>query len=147
MYISTLISLLALAPQAIQVSARPATRRSCASKGGAGAGTVTNGKAIYMLTNKAPNAVIAVPIAQDGTLDEAGGSRTETGGSGATGKDGSTGEPSKPDALFSQSALTVAGNVSQSCLCPSQKHWLILVIISLCHLTRRLTRNKRTSSQ
>ncbi|KAH8747295.1 hypothetical protein F5883DRAFT_721336 [Diaporthe sp. PMI_573] len=106
MYFSTLTFLFALAPSAIQVSARPA--RSCGSKGGAA--KVANGKAVYMLSNQASNAVVAVPIAQDGTLDEAGGSSTNTGGSGAAGIDGSTNAPSNPDALFSQSALTVAGN-------------------------------------
>lgn len=106
MYISTLVSLIALAPSAIQVSARPA--RSCGKKGGAA--KVANGKGVYMLSNQASNAVVAVPIAQDGTLDEAGGSSTNTGGAGAAGIDGSTNAPSNPDALFSQSALTVAGN-------------------------------------
>ncbi|POS79352.1 hypothetical protein DHEL01_v202237 [Diaporthe helianthi] len=106
MYISTFVSLLALASSAIQVSARPA--RSCGSKGCAA--KVTNGKAVYMLSNQASNTVVAVPIAQDGTLNEAGGSSTTTGGAGATGIDGSTNAPSNPDALFSQSALTVAGN-------------------------------------
>lgn len=110
MYISTLVSLIALAPSAIQVSARPA--RSCGKKGGAA--KVANGKAVYMLSNQASNAVVAVPIAQDGTLDEAGGSSTNTGGAGAAGIDGSTNAPSNPDALFSQSALTVAGTVSQA---------------------------------
>ncbi|KAG8161165.1 hypothetical protein KVR01_009429 [Diaporthe batatas] len=107
MYISALVSLIALAPSAIQVSARPA-RRSCGSN--AGAAKVANGKAVYVLSNQADNAVVAVPIAQDGTLDEAGGSSTSTGGAGAAGIDGSTNAPSNPDALFSQSALTVAGN-------------------------------------
>lgn len=109
MYFYTFTFLIALAPSAIQVSARPA--RSCGSKGGDA--KVANGKAVYMLSNQASNAVVAVPIAQDGTLDEAGGFSTNTGGSGATGIDGSTNAPSNPDALFSQSALTVAGNVSQ----------------------------------
>lgn len=109
MFISTFAFLMALAPSVIQVSARPA--RSCGSEGGAA--KISNGKAVYMMTNLAPNSVVAVPIAQDGTLDEAGGSKTDTGGSGATGMDGSTNAPSNPDALFSQSALTVAGNVSQ----------------------------------
>lgn len=113
MFVSTLTVLIALAPSAIQVSARPA--KSCGSKGGAA--KITNGKAVYMMTNLAPNSVVAVPIAQDGTLDEAGGSKTNTGGSGATGMDGSTNAPSNPDALFSQSALTVAGNVSRASFC------------------------------
>jgi hypothetical protein len=118
MFVSTLFLLTALAPSAIQVSARPA--KSCGSKGGAA--KVTNGKAVFMLSNQAENAVVAVPIAQDGTLNEKGASSTKTGGAGATGIDGSTNKPSNPDALFSQSALTVAGNVSQVSfsLCPGK---------------------------
>lgn len=98
----------------MQVAARPA--KSCGSMGGAA--KVANGKAIYMLSNQASNSVVAVPIAQDGTLNEAGGSSTETGGAGANGVDGSTNQPAAPDPLFSQSALTVAGNVCQKPLDP-----------------------------
>ncbi|KAG6355312.1 hypothetical protein INS49_003273 [Diaporthe citri] len=90
----------------MQVAARPA--KPCGSKGGAA--KAANGKAIYMLSNQASNSVVAVPIAEDGTLNEAGGSSTNTGGSGANGVDGSTNQPAMPDPLFSQSALTVAGN-------------------------------------
>ncbi|KKY34274.1 putative 3-carboxymuconate cyclase [Diaporthe ampelina] len=74
------------------------------------AAKVANGKAVYMLSNQASNSVIAVPIAEDGSLDEAGVSSINTGGSGANGVDGSTNQPAVPDALFSQSALAVAGN-------------------------------------
>lgn len=87
--------------------------KSCGKPAG-GAAKIANGKAIYMLSNQASNSVVAVPIAQDGTLNEAGGSSTDTGGSGATGVDGSTNQPANPDPLFSQSALTVAGNVSKN---------------------------------
>lgn len=102
---------MALAPSTLQVAARPHKAKSCGSSGGAA--TVANGKAIYMLSNQESNSVVAVPIAEDGTLNEAGGSSTNTGGSGANGIDGETNQPAAPDPLFSQSALTVAGNVSQ----------------------------------
>ncbi|KAI1869556.1 hypothetical protein JX265_006646 [Neoarthrinium moseri] len=64
--------------------------------------------ALYFLTNEAQNAVAALKINSDGTLSA--GSCTGTGGAGSNGIDGSTGQPAVPDALFSQSALTVAGN-------------------------------------
>ena len=83
------------------------------------AAKVANGKAVYMLSNQASNSVIAVPIAEDGSIDEAGASSINTGGSGANGVDGSTNQPAVPDALFSQSALAVAGNVSQGPPCIS----------------------------
>lgn len=112
MFVSTFAFLMVLAPSTMQVAARPA--KPCGSKGGAA--KAANGKAIYMLSNQASNSVVAVPIAGDGTLNEAGGSSTDTGGSGANGVDGSTNQPAAPDPLFSQSALTVAGNVSQMIL-------------------------------
>jgi hypothetical protein len=66
------------------------------------------GKAIYFLTNDKQNAVVALPIASDGTLGK--GTVTPTGDSGshAISGGGNTGA----DALISQAALTVAGNVS-----------------------------------
>lgn len=112
MFPSTFVFLMVLAPSAIQVSARPA--KSCGSAGGPG--KIANGKAIYMLSNHASNSVVAVPLSDDGSLNEAGGSSTNTGGAGANGVDGSTNQPAAPDPLFSQSALTVAGNVSQPLL-------------------------------
>lgn len=112
MFVSTFLFLAALAPSTLQVAARPHKAKPCGSSGGAA--TVANGKAIYMLSNQESNSVVAVPIAGDGTLNEAGGSSTNTGGSGANGVDGETNQPAAPDPLFSQSALTVAGNVSQN---------------------------------
>ncbi|KAK2601436.1 hypothetical protein N8I77_010885 [Diaporthe amygdali] len=107
MHISTFASIMVLAPSTIQVSARPA--KSCGKSMG-GQAQPANGKAIYMLSNQASNSVVAVPIANDGSLDAAGSSSTSTGGCGANGVDGETNQPAAPDALFSQSALTVAGN-------------------------------------
>ncbi|KAK9318982.1 hypothetical protein V1517DRAFT_267055 [Lipomyces orientalis] len=65
------------------------------------------GKAIYFLTNDAVNAVVAVPVAADGTLSY--GTVTGTGGAGSSSISGSTMMPSAPDALLSQNALTIAG--------------------------------------
>jgi len=68
-------------------------------------------KAIYMITNDPKqNAVLAIPIALDGTLAD-GGTMTGTGGAGSISIDGATGEPAATDALVSQSALTLVGNV------------------------------------
>ncbi len=66
-------------------------------------------KAIYFITNDAQNAVAAVPIGADGMLS--GGTVTATGGSGGNSISAATKEPAGPDALISQSSLTIAGNV------------------------------------
>lgn len=69
------------------------------------------GRALYLTTNEpAANQIIAIPIGADGLLS--GGSAIDTGGSGANAITGATGQPAAPDALFSQSALTVVGQVS-----------------------------------
>ncbi|RYP08267.1 hypothetical protein DL764_002001 [Monosporascus ibericus] len=65
------------------------------------------GKAVYLLTNDAENAVVALPINADGTLSK--GTSTKSGGKGATSINGATGELAATDALISQGALTVAG--------------------------------------
>jgi hypothetical protein len=78
-----------------QVSARPG---ACSSQG----------KAIYLISNDQANTVIAVKITTDGLL--AGGTSTATGGAGSNSVDGMN-MPASPDALVSQSALTVAGDV------------------------------------
>ncbi|KAJ8097184.1 hypothetical protein POJ06DRAFT_286612 [Lipomyces tetrasporus] len=64
------------------------------------------GKAVYLLTNDAVNAVVAVPIAADGTLSY--GTVTGTRGAGSSSISGGTMMPSAPDALLSQNALTIA---------------------------------------
>jgi hypothetical protein len=69
-------------------------------------------QAIYLITNDASNAVAAVPIGADGMLSA--GTVTPTGGDGANLINGATNEPAAPDALFSQSSLTIAGNVSDT---------------------------------
>ncbi|KAM0328521.1 hypothetical protein ACHAQA_004928 [Verticillium albo-atrum] len=67
-----------------------------------------SGRAIYLLSNEAENSVVALPVGSDGMLSE--GTSASTSGAGANSVDGSTGEPAAPDALVSQSALTIAGN-------------------------------------
>lgn len=66
--------------------------------------------AIYFMTNEANNAIVAIPIGNDGMLS--GGSMTATGGAGSNSIDGTTNEPAIPDPLIGQAALTVAGQVS-----------------------------------
>jgi hypothetical protein len=63
------------------------------------------------MTNDAENAVVALPIAPDGTLSK--GTVTKTAGAGSIAINGMTNMPGLPDALVSQSSLTVAGNVSE----------------------------------
>ncbi|EGR52866.1 uncharacterized protein TRIREDRAFT_54426 [Trichoderma reesei QM6a] len=71
---------------------------------------VKPGKAIYTITNEKQNSVIALPIGSDGLLYQ--GTSTPTGGSGSNAltASGKTTAPAAPDALVSQSALTVVGN-------------------------------------
>ncbi|KAM0351174.1 hypothetical protein ACHAPU_002959 [Fusarium lateritium] len=65
------------------------------------------GKAIYVLTNEEANGVLAIPInGKDGTLSQ--GKVTMTGGAGSVAV-GADGKPATPDALISQSSLTIAG--------------------------------------
>ncbi|KAI4650355.1 hypothetical protein J4E93_002711 [Alternaria ventricosa] len=71
------------------------------------AGNPAVGKAIYMLTNDAENAVVALPIGADGMLSQ--GKVMKTGGAGSVAVD-AEGKPATPDALVGQSALTVVGN-------------------------------------
>ncbi|KAI9158084.1 hypothetical protein HJFPF1_06073 [Paramyrothecium foliicola] len=65
-------------------------------------------KAVYIISNEMQNEVVALPIGMDGKLSA--GTRTATGGMGSNAIDGMTMQPAVPDALVSQSALTVAGN-------------------------------------
>ncbi|KAL2414167.1 hypothetical protein ABEF95_004076 [Exophiala dermatitidis] len=77
-------------------------------RGQAGSGRSRFPTAVYLLTNEANNAVVALPVAADGTLSL--GNVTGTGGAGANSIDGTTNQPAAPDALIGQSALTIAGN-------------------------------------
>jgi hypothetical protein len=65
-------------------------------------------QAIYVLTNNPDNAVIGLPILRNGLLGDP--VATLTGGIGEAGVD-SDGVPAGPDSLFSQGAVTVAGEV------------------------------------
>lgn len=108
----TLSIIVALAPLLLPAFAAPSScSRPGAGKAGKAAGA--NGKAVYVMANQASNAVIAMPIAANGLLSTGGGSSTPTGGAGASGIDSSTNASAGPDALFSQSSLKVAGNVSK----------------------------------
>lgn len=69
-----------------------------------------NARAIYFLTNNEDNAVIAAELGPDGLLTGRA-SSSLTGGLGASGIDAATNSPAAPDSLFSQSALTVLGDV------------------------------------
>jgi hypothetical protein len=71
---------------------------------------IGNAKAAYFISNNAQNSVVALKINSDGTLCD--GSITPTGGAGESGISGATNMPAGPDSLFSQSPLTIAGNVS-----------------------------------
>ena len=73
---------------------------------------VKPGKAIYTLSNEQQNSVIALPIGSNGLLSQ--GTSTPTGGAGSNVivASGNTTGPAGPDALNSQSCLTVVGNVS-----------------------------------
>ncbi|KAL3476835.1 hypothetical protein BJX99DRAFT_134703 [Aspergillus californicus] len=66
----------------------------------------TEHKAIYVMRNTIENAIIGLPVRSNGMLAD--GHVTLTGGKGGNAVD-STGQPSSPDALFSQDPLTVAG--------------------------------------
>jgi hypothetical protein len=67
------------------------------------------GRALYLITNDESNSVVALPIGTDGRLSS--GRVIPTGGGGSVALNGDN-QPATPDALVSQSALTVAGNVS-----------------------------------
>jgi hypothetical protein len=68
------------------------------------------GKAVYFLSNEQENAVGAMRIGKDGTLSTV--TMTKTGGAGSINIDAMTGQPAATDALLSQQALKVAGDVS-----------------------------------
>ncbi|KAI3334604.1 hypothetical protein F4824DRAFT_467515 [Ustulina deusta] len=70
-----------------------------------------NGRAIYMISNEKENAVLALPIGKNGLFTPGTATLTATGGAGMNGVDGDLGgQPAGPDALFSQSSITIAGN-------------------------------------
>ncbi|KAI1803084.1 hypothetical protein F4811DRAFT_526508 [Daldinia bambusicola] len=66
------------------------------------------GKAVYFLSNDNENSIVALPIQPDGTLKA--GKRNPVNGVGSNTIDGSTKQPAAPDALVSQSSITISGN-------------------------------------
>lgn len=100
MYASLFAILLTLGPMGFTVLAHPTTRETT---------TAESGRAIYMLTNSQENAVVALPIADNGLLF--GGTRTPTGGEGSALFNPMTNQSVATDALASQSSVTIAGNV------------------------------------
>lgn len=111
MYAATLLSLLPLlavaAPHQQPGAGMKQGGMSCSPQGSNKA--VKVGKAVYVITNEAQNAVLALAIGADGKLSA--GKMAKTGGAGSSAVD-AQGKPEAPDGLASQSALTVAGNVS-----------------------------------
>ncbi|KAL7937750.1 hypothetical protein V8C35DRAFT_293461 [Trichoderma chlorosporum] len=99
----TSLLLLGLANLVPEVSARPS---ACPPP----PPPVKAGRAFYSITNEAQNSVIALPIGSNGLLSQ--GTSTPTGGAGGNTVNisGNKKTLAGPDALASQSALTVAGN-------------------------------------
>ncbi|KAK3298935.1 uncharacterized protein B0H64DRAFT_386669 [Chaetomium fimeti] len=90
-----LAALLALAPGVIKA----AESKDCPAS--------PTGQAIYILTNDESNSVVALPIGPDGKLSA--GTITATDGAGSIALNAEN-QPATPDALVSQSALTMVGN-------------------------------------
>jgi hypothetical protein len=66
-------------------------------------------KAVYFMTNLASNAIVALPVSEDGSVSA--GTTTSTGGAGGNLVDAKKGIPNGPDALGSQGSVQVAGDV------------------------------------
>lgn len=70
--------------------------------------SATKPKALYLITNQKPNAVLTVKVDDNGQLAQ--GSMFPTGGDGASGIDGNKNNTiAGPDALFDQAALAIVG--------------------------------------
>lgn len=67
--------------------------------------------ALYLISNTKSNAVVSLRINNDGTV--ANGRTTSTGGAGSNAVEGAEMKAAAPDALVSQSALTVTKDVSK----------------------------------
>ncbi|KIX02061.1 uncharacterized protein Z518_08000 [Rhinocladiella mackenziei CBS 650.93] len=98
-------SILLVASFSLAAFAAPAAHRG---KPSGPPGHTTGPKAIYFIANDPVNSVVALPVASDGTLSM--GTLTPTEGTGSNSINGDTNEPAAPDALISQSSLTIAGN-------------------------------------
>ena len=66
-------------------------------------------KAVYFMNNLASNSIIALPVAEDGSVSA--GTTTPTGGSGGYLVDAVKGTPNGPDALGVQGSVQVVDNV------------------------------------
>ena len=66
-------------------------------------------KALYFMTNLASNSIVALPVAEDGSVSA--GTTTSTGGAGGNLVNAMTSAKNGPDALGSQGSVQVAGNV------------------------------------
>ncbi|KAF9875239.1 hypothetical protein CkaCkLH20_07059 [Colletotrichum karsti] len=85
-----------------------ASARPTACKASSGSGKWSQARAAYLLTNDKMNSIVALPIGPDGLL--AAGTVTSSSGAGSNSISGMTNKPAAPDALVSQSALTVVGS-------------------------------------
>ena len=71
-------------------------------------------KALYFMTNRAENAIVAIPIGHDGFPDVAAKTMTATGGMGGNLASTTDGSKNGPDALSSQGSVQVVGDVSSN---------------------------------
>ena len=69
-----------------------------------------NAKAVYFLTNKATNSVVALKVGRDGTLSD--GSVVSTGGNGESAIQAGLNIPAGPDSLSGTGAIRLYKNVS-----------------------------------
>ena len=74
-------------------------------------GGMEKAKAVYFMTNLASNSIVALPVAEDGSVSA--GTMTSTGAAGGNLVDPKKGTPNGPDALASQGSVQVVGNVSK----------------------------------
>ncbi|KAJ4351132.1 uncharacterized protein N0V89_006471 [Didymosphaeria variabile] len=98
MHYANLCTLFVLVALRTPASALPRSKAGCQN--------AATGKAVYVITNAAQNAIAAMPISAKGTLGNA--TITSTSGQGSVALD-ADGKPATPDALVGQSALTIAG--------------------------------------
>ena len=91
------LSLLATASLMLEVTAHPSPPMP------------KSGRALYLISNMKANSVVSFKIDSQGMLAKA--SSTSTGGAGSNAIDEAAQKPAAPDALLSQAALTVAGDV------------------------------------
>ncbi|KAK4165531.1 hypothetical protein QBC43DRAFT_351127 [Cladorrhinum sp. PSN259] len=101
------MAFLSRTPLALLLALALQAARGAASTCSGGSPAPGAGKALYLITNDEANAVVALRVGPDGRLSP--GSVTPTNGAGSVALN-SMNQPAAPDALVSQSALTIAGN-------------------------------------